>query len=149
MKPEKLSAQEIEANTELLIQASKNGDLEEVKRLILVSNPKARSSSALILAAHNGHIDIVKLLIPVSDPKSNNSRALEMAANKGHIECIKLLIPVSNCNSVLNTLQYEGNDTTLLQQYIDEHEALQQKERLDNTLVETIDNKHKSAKRKM
>lgn len=80
----------------LLINASKRGDIDEVKRLIPISNPKFENSQALIVAAEHGHLDVVKILIPVSDPKAASSWPLRMAARNGHVDIAQLLIPVSN-----------------------------------------------------
>lgn len=132
--------------------ASRFGHKDVIQLLIPVSDPKIRNSHALRQAAHYGYTECVKYLIPVSDPTAYENWALRLAVENEHIECIKLLIPVSNCNSVLNTLEYEGNDTTLLQKYIDEHEALQQKIRLTQTLHDASESKKIkpiSAKRKM
>lgn len=85
----------IKKNSQLLIEAAQNGNIEEVDRLIPLSDPKARDSLALRWAAGNGHVECVKLLIPVSDPKSCKSYALQMAAAMGHVQCVRLLIPVS------------------------------------------------------
>lgn len=91
-----LTEHNIQHNTELLLQASQNGDFDEVKRLIPISDPRALHSEALWRGAHYGHTECVKLLIPVSDPKTLDSYALRLAAWKGHAECIQLLIPVSD-----------------------------------------------------
>ena len=144
-----LTKKDIEYNTNLLIEANKNDDVEAVQRLIPVSDPKADNSHALRWAAFYGHTEIVKLLISVSDPKANDSEALRMAARNGHIECVKLLLPVSDCNHVIQQLQKENIDVTELKQCIEEYEALQQQERLNNTLVETIGTKNNLVKRKM
>ena len=42
-------------------------------------------------AAENGDLECVKLLLPVSDPKAMNSYALRWAAENGHVECVELL----------------------------------------------------------
>lgn len=92
---------DIETNSKLLIQASFMGDIQAVKRLLPVSDPKFRDSSALWWAAENGHTEIVELLIPVSDPNAEKggSNPLGWAAENGNIECVKLLIPVSDATS--------------------------------------------------
>lgn len=54
-------------NTHLLLKAVMNNDVDEVKRLIPISDPKEMHSMALFGAALNGHVECVKLLIPVSD----------------------------------------------------------------------------------
>lgn len=83
-------------NTELLFEAAHDGNVEEVKRLIPISNPKCDGNLALRWAVMNGHLPCVEQLIPVSDPKANDSLALGWAARYGSTECLKLLIPVSD-----------------------------------------------------
>lgn len=140
---------EIRDNTNLLFQASQHGDLEDVQRLLPLFNQKIDDSEALRLAAANGHTECVKLLIPVSDPNDRYSLALQCAVMNNHIDIIKLLIPVSDYHLALNKLVNFGNhDTTLFQQCIEEHEALQQKERLTDS-IEHISPPHYSVKRKL
>lgn len=174
----KLTQENIQRNNKLLIQASENGDVDEVRRLIPLSSPKAYKSEALLMAAMDGHTECVKLLIPVSDPKARKSEALVVAAEHGHIECVKLLIPVSdpktndsyalwvavgnerteivelliplsNYHFIMHNLKSLNSDTTLLQQYVDNYEALQQKERLANEVDKVVENTYTSVKRKM
>lgn len=54
----------------------------------------------LIDAAETGNIEVLKSIIQIIDPKINNSRALITAAKNGHTECVKLLIPISDLNEV-------------------------------------------------
>ena len=75
--------QQVKHNTQRLMDASEVGDLDAVKRLIPVSDPKSKDSAALRLAARNGHLERVKLLIPVSEPKINSSDSLLWAAFLG------------------------------------------------------------------
>ena len=171
-----LTKDAIEHNTKLLIEASNRGDFDEVKRLIPVSDPKFNHSEALLSAVVNGYIDIVKLLIPVSDPKANYSWALLNAAHFGHADIVKLLIPVSDPKASSSyALQAAASKSeiiqlllpfsdyylakqellecnkniTVLQQCIDEYEALQQKERLISILDERFEKTNPSIKRKM
>lgn len=173
-----LTEQDIKRNTDALIQASAKGDINEVirlipisnpkdygsyplrtaawnghtecvKRLIPVSNPKAEKSQALQGAAQGGFLDCVTLLLPVSTPKANNSIALQLAAIKGHRDIVKLLIPVSNYRLAVKELLENNKDTTGLQQCIDEYEIQQQKERLTNVLNTVNTQKNNSAKRKI
>ena len=144
-----LMKEQIEKNKQLLIQACIRGNLEEVKRLIPVSDPKANNSSALRLAAEHGHIDIVKLLLPVSDPKALNSEALFEAAVYQRIDIVQMLIPVSDYTMVLQNMLHDNEDITLVQQCIDEYEALQLKKRLNNTLSKNVEDKNNSNKRKI
>ena len=140
-----LTQQDIEHNTELLIQASERGEL-----LIPVSNPLDNNSAALRWAAEGGHIECVKLLLPVSNPKDLDSQALQTAVIHGHTECIKLLLPVSDYPLAL---QESIGDTALLQQCIETYEnecrILQQKQRLTHILNAVQDTKINSTKRKL
>lgn len=173
-----LTKEQTENNTTLLVKASHNGDINEVKRLVPISDPKAHSSYALLTAclyghtevvklllpvsdpmvensyplraaARAGYLDIVKLLLPVSEPKAQGSYALRLAAQEGHIECVTLLLPVSDYQLVVKKLLDENKDVTLLQQCIDEYESLQQKERLTIQVDKVVENANKSVKRKM
>lgn len=83
-------------NTELLFEAARDGNAEDIQRLIPISDPKNNDSMALQVAASYGHTECVKLLIPVSDPKANNSAALAWAAQYGNTEALKVLIAVSD-----------------------------------------------------
>lgn len=139
----------IRDNTNLLFRASQHGDLDDVQRLLPLSDPKARGSEALSLAAANGHTECVKLLIPVSNPNDRYSLALQYAVMHKHIDIIKLLIPVSHYQWVLTKLIKENIDIGAFQQCVDEYEALLLKERLQNKLKKMGDNQNKSLKRKM
>lgn len=163
-------------NYELLITASKNGDFNEINRLLEIVDPKLHNSDALRWAVTYGQTEVVKLLLPVSDPKANNSQALFWAAAKGftdivlllipvsdpkicksstlraavrntHLECIKLLLPVSDYNSVLTEI-VSPIEIALLLKCIDEYEIAQQKERLQKSLTDVSDYKT-SNKRKV
>lgn len=118
-------------NTELLFEAAYDGNVEEVKRLIPISDPKDNGNLALRWAVMNGHLPCVELLIPVSDPKANDSGALRWAAQYGSTECLKLLIPVSDPkdrNSValrLAVLHGHTDCVNLLYGVSDVHAALQ------------------------
>lgn len=82
-------------NNRLLIEASVNGNVDDVKRLLFGSKTQV-NHQALLWAAQKGHLDVVKLLLPVSDPQFNNSMVLRETIIKGHTEIVKLLIPVSD-----------------------------------------------------
>lgn len=174
----RLTPKQISHNTSLLIDAAQQGRIQEVINLIPVSDPKATDSEALLSAVLNGYIDIVKLLLPVSDPKANyssilrwavyygreemvkllipvsdakakNSYALWVATEYNKTECIKLLLPVSDYHLVAQKFSERGYDITVLEQCIEEYEALLQKDRLNNTLSETAETKNNFNKRKM
>lgn len=86
----------LRANSLFLIEAARNGDSDEVARLIPISDLKATGNKSLQIAAQKGHVECVKLLIPVTNPKAKNNKALCEAANHGHSACVKFLIPVSD-----------------------------------------------------
>lgn len=92
-----------------LRMAAYYGNTECVELLIPVSDPKALDSQALMFAASEGYVDCVKLLIPVSDPATNQSRALVRAITRGHNACAQLLYDVSDLEVVLGVIE-EGYD---------------------------------------
>lgn len=83
-------------NTNLLEYAAEHGNVDDVRRLIPISDPRAHDSRALQCAARYGYTQCVELLIPVSDPKAGNNEALRWGAMNGHTQCVELLIPVSD-----------------------------------------------------
>lgn len=134
--------QEIQ-NTLCLLEASRNGDIDEVKQLLLNSNTLT-NNHALGVAVENGHLDIVELLLPVSDPKA----ALKWSLEFNSIESIKLLIPYSDYNLVLTDTSLSKAERTLLEKYVNEYEVMQQQERLQASIEPLLNEQH-SAKRKM
>lgn len=84
---------DIEDNTKRLFEAAKNGDLNEVQRLIPISDPKDKYSVALRVAIDHDHTECVKALIPVSDEYSD---AMAEAARNNKVEYVKLLLPLSD-----------------------------------------------------
>jgi len=83
------------ANMHLLWEASKQGHVDEVRRLIPISYCADWNSHPLINAARGGHAECVRLLIPVSNPKDYNT-ALWMASSRDSVECVKLLLAVAD-----------------------------------------------------
>ncbi|XGB23551.1 ankyrin repeat domain-containing protein [Streptomyces sp. II-2-2-2] len=83
-------------NSMALVCAARAGHREAVKLLLPVSDALAEHSAALYEASACGHADVVKLLIPHSDPYDKDSRALAKAAHEGHLRVVKLLLPVSS-----------------------------------------------------
>ena len=137
-------------DSEALILAANYGYTEIVELLIPVSDPTKGNSRALRFAALYGHIECVKLLIPVSNPKSDNSWALQQAALYGHIECVKLLLPVSDYNHALTNMYADGiSELQMFEQCIEEYEALQQQERLNNKLNDISQSNTNFTKRKI
>lgn len=86
----------VETNTQQLLEAATTGKVDEMRRLIPISDPTFNGSEALLTAARMGHTECVELLIPVSDCAVNDSLALRWAARYGYEDCVKLLRPVSN-----------------------------------------------------
>ncbi len=97
--------------TQKLIEAAQQGNLEEVLRLIPLSDPKQDNSEALAQAARHGHLDCVEALLPVSEPCVDNSFALWISANQGHSDCVAALIPHSrvkdgNCRALRTAARF-------------------------------------------
>lgn len=86
--------------------AVQNGWTEVVKVLMSVSDIKAEKSAALIMAAGKGFVEIVQLLLAQSSPKAQKSRALSVAVQQGHHACVELLYPVSHPMAALKELQF-------------------------------------------
>ena len=83
------------SNTKL-IRAARDGQTDEVRRLIPISDPKYDDSAALYWAAAKGHTECVRLLVPVSDANSDEASPLFKSAQNGHAECVQLLLPVTD-----------------------------------------------------
>lgn len=124
-------------NSALLIKAAIDGNAEEVRRLIPLSDPKGDGATALLWAAVKGHAQCVQLLIPVSDPKAGESEALRLAAQHKHIQCMEMLYPFSDPVIVLQKLQSKfPNDNERWRRLRDMVEA----EWLNTTLHKEIGN---------
>ena len=136
------------SNSLALRRAATLGYIDIVEFLIPFSDPKAKHSEALSRAAMYGHTDIVQLLLPVSDPRAKDSEALQLAAKYGNVDIINLLLPVSDYQLVLKK-NIGNTGAVFLQQCIDEYETLLQKERLHNTLAHIDESKSNYAKRKI
>lgn len=120
-------------NNFALVQACKDGNLDEVQRLLPMSNPRAHNSAAVRWAGDGGHLEIVRLLAPLSNlqsclavqaaaingqvevlhclleydiPPAIQRNALELAATACNAEIFKLLIPGSNYQQVLQNIQH-------------------------------------------
>lgn len=79
-----------------LDKASKTGDLQTVKRIILGGgNVNSGNGMPLSLAAENGHRDIVIFLLAkgaVVNPKKTDNIPLNLASANGHKNIVKLLL---------------------------------------------------------
>lgn len=82
-------------NMLLLWEAAKQGNVDEVRRLIPISHCADWNSRPLINAVYGGHVECVRLLIPVSNPKDYN-KALWFASGRDSVECVKLLLEVAD-----------------------------------------------------
>lgn len=79
-------------NDAALIQACKEGNLKEVKRLLPRSTPEAYNSAAVRWAAEYGSLEIVQLLAPLSNLQSQGCFAVQAAAQYGRVEILKCLL---------------------------------------------------------
>ncbi len=82
-------------NARLLGEAARDGNIEEIERLLPIVTSMDHRTYALQWAAEEGQIRSLRALLPFSDPKVNSSWALHCAAKNGHTQCVELLIPVS------------------------------------------------------
>ena len=49
----------------------------------------------LMLAAEMGNLECLKFLLPLSNPRDHDSQALWRAADNGHVDCVNILLPLS------------------------------------------------------
>lgn len=77
-----------------------NSKSREVAVLLQLPYLTKNTTEALKIAAEKGDVEVLKLLIPVSDPKDNNSQALLIAVENKHVECVRRLIPVSDVDAM-------------------------------------------------
>ena len=80
-----------------LLQCVKNGDLDEVKRLILdgadANSTSSNGKSALFLACERGHLDVAEFLLQNgADIACSGFNPLVAASRNGHAECVELLL---------------------------------------------------------
>lgn len=116
-------------NSKLLIDAAREGDVSEVKRLIPISIPHAWENLALCNAVTHGKHDVVHLLIAVCDVQLDDSKALRGAVKFGEDQMIDLLYPISDPRAALKRMQrnHEEHECIRLSQRIkaqDEHQVL-------------------------
>lgn len=95
----------LQEDNSALTMAATNGNIEIVRMLLPLCNPKSDGSSALYWAAVRGHLEVVKELLPHSTPKAQKSRALFAAVKNNHQGCVDLLYPVSEPYKALKELQ--------------------------------------------
>lgn len=142
---------------EALLAAVEGGYTNVVEALVPYSNPKDDDNLALRIAIRQGDVPIVKLLIPVSNPNDHHGYLLQMAfqsytindQNPNHLETVKLLIPHCDYKLVIDRLNKNKHNKTVLQQCIDDYETLLQRDRLHQTLEPIAVQKTVSEKRKM
>jgi ankyrin repeat protein len=77
-----------------IIQASKFGNLKEVKRLLKNgADVHDDNDNALRWASCNGHLEVVKLLLANgADVHANNDESLKLASRSGYLKIVKLLV---------------------------------------------------------
>lgn len=81
-------------NSDALCLAARNGDIDEVRRLIPISDPSVYNYQPLTWAVHYRYTDILRELIPVSDINRSGAlqRLLEQTAVNGDVPSLKLLL---------------------------------------------------------
>lgn len=88
--------------------AAWRGVLEIVQRLLPLSTPIPRQCAGLQMAVAQGHIEIVKLLMAVDDPKKLNSEPLQIAVYNNNLDMMELLIPVSDHQAALRSIRHKN-----------------------------------------
>ncbi|WP_447896616.1 ankyrin repeat domain-containing protein [Stenotrophomonas acidaminiphila] len=96
MAAKKLTLKMLNHNSEMLEYYAEKGDVEEVKRLMPISNPKTSWSWPLVFAVMQGHKDIVEFLLPYVTPNFNDCWAFKTAIRKGNTEIIDLIYVVTD-----------------------------------------------------
>jgi len=98
-----------------LVQATKKGEIETVKRLLdngadVETRDSKFNSSLLMWAAHEGHADILELLIQkgaiIDASKQDGQTALWFAAEKGQMETLEILV---RNGADVNVIGWEGD----------------------------------------
>lgn len=94
---------------QLLITASENGDVEQVRNLLAHATELQRDL-AVVRAALAGQLECVQALIPYAT-SSGRGEALVMAVDWNRLSCVKLLIPLSEpkyyYNALLAAIQHD------------------------------------------
>lgn len=89
------------AKDKKFFDAVESGDLEKVRALLPVSDPKAENSYALMASSLRDDKDMIELLLPHSDAKAGSSMALQMAAEGSNSETVELLLPHSDLREAM------------------------------------------------
>lgn len=89
-----------------------------------------KGSYPLRVAAEHGDIDCVKMLLPLSDPKALGSMALVWAARSGKADCVRLLLPVSDVKKAEDGLEDDPAGLFLLRSIRDENVLLKRASKL-------------------
>ena len=84
-------------DTDTLIKASRNGDVNAVKELLKTSSlRKDNEVSVLMAASENGHDEVINLLldhdIDVNSCNENRKSALMIASQHGYVQVVRLLL---------------------------------------------------------
>lgn len=97
-----------EHNNRLLKSAAYHGRIEDVARLIPISDPTDENSEALRLALAVGQLECVQQrLIPVSNIRDGDSGALFATCEYEYNDCIDVLFEESDVCAVLHNLKHE------------------------------------------
>lgn len=83
--------------SEALKHAIRYKRIQAIELLLPLSDSDGVNATSLLLdVVKNKNPHYTALLLPISNPKHNNSEALRIAASNNYIETVKLLIPVSD-----------------------------------------------------
>lgn len=96
-------------NSDALTVAARNGDLDEVRRLLPISDPSVYDYLPLTWASKYGYAETLHELLPVSNIERPGvlNKMMQSAVHDGFVECFKVLFPYTknipvNLNGLLS-----------------------------------------------
>ena len=110
---------------------------------------RQENTKKLIEASRNGHMEEVKKWLPISDPKANDNESLRWACDYNNQELFDVLYPVSEPEKALEWMKIQNGenqiwDTVLLEERLkSEHE----KKKIQKVLQKTYKNMKQNQKK--
>lgn len=117
-----------------IIYAAKEGMVDEVERLLLLSDPKYDHLQALLQANENGHHEVVRRLVTISNVSDPSYNPLSVAVKKGFVECVRVLAPFAHTKDrehalCVAAIKHDQAIADLLYDWCDVHSVLDQLKR--------------------
>lgn len=110
---------------------------------MICSDPPENNDWALIEACKNGTVEEVAQLLDICE-RETNSYALQVAVGNSCLEIIQFLIPFSDYHQTLNRIKFNNTlnigytDTRVFEQCIGEYENEQQCKRLEKVVEQRL-----------